>query len=49
MAIITKKCYAEMWTNSTGGADVLGPAGVVGARGGDRVTGADTNGMGGSG
>ena len=26
VAIIARKCYAEMWTNSIGGADVLGPA-----------------------
>ena len=24
--IIARKCYVEMWTNSIGGADVLGPA-----------------------
>ena len=26
MTIIARKCCAEMWTNSTGGADVPGPA-----------------------
>ena len=36
-AIIAIKFYAEMWTNSISGADVLGPTRAVGARGGDEA------------